>query len=949
MLAISIGKIIKNKWLFLCMFIACVFSVALIASIPAYEYAINTRMLQRELRELEMEHVRPPLMHTIAFEGPMIAQYMDGSVAAMDNFVHNMLIPRFGLPVDTKRLTLFRPNVAIYHVSPYDDMARINRGGVLYSRGLFDHVELIAGRFPGETDDSGVIEVVVSREASHRAPFMLDALYALDFTRVHTSVSTPDGWVRIRVVGIVQEIDPNDPFWRVRPMSLRDVYTTYESYIRTFHVGEESRFQGQWQTAFDHRVLVPDDVQPILDLLREANSGSLTNIRFLRGASAREAELAAFMWVLQVPILALLVFFTIMLSGLILDHDKIEIALLYSRGAKKWHVFSMYAIQTLLLAGAGMAAGIPLSLWLCRVMGSAAGFLEFAGRAPLDVTMTNSVLLYGAAGAGLFAVSTLLPILFSGTGGVVAQRRAKAARVDKPFFEKYYLDLVLVGVSIYGYLSYQSIRELLLDTGAVISEFAIDPLIFLISTFFFVGFAMLFTRLYPYIVRLLFSVGKPFWPPAIYASLSAARSKPRSRYIMLFIIMTASVGVYAAAAARTINQNRLDQAMHNVGADIVIRERWPFIDPNLPRYTPEGDRIIPPYQDLLFIEPSFEKWGEAEGVALATKVYRNDRAVVRTTRAEATRDGRIRRPAIVRDVNVMAIYPDEFAQVAWWRGDMFSYHLNYKMNAMSLNPNVVLLCRELMAVLGVAHGDYIYASWANNPDETRLYVYDAVDFFPTFNPVSQDNRRRAQEFLIVMNYELVKTEFRIEPYEVWIMREEGASSAGILQHYIDNEISMLWVRDAGVAMAAVRNDPLLLSMNGFLTLSFVMTLAVTGASFLVFWVFELRSRRLQISIMRSMGMSRRGVAAMLLWEQALLSLLPLVAGFVLGEVGLMLFVPMFEMGGGESPLPFRVFSQAADSLRVGAIVLGSIVIAIIMLWWMAARINVSQTLKLGEE
>ena len=77
--------------------------------------------------------------------------------------------------------------------------------------------------------------------------------------------------------------------------------------------------------------------------------------------------------------------------------------------------------------------------------------------------------------------------------------------------------------------------------------------------------------------------------------------------------------------------------------------------------------------------------------------------------------------------------------------------------------------------------------------------------------------------------------------------------------------------------------------------------------------------------------------------------MPLFAGFVLGKIGSSLFVPMFEMGGSDSPLPFRVFILAADSLLVGIIVSGVIVLTIAMLWYMASRIKISQTLKLGEE
>ena len=946
MLAISIGKIIKNKGLFLCLFLACVFSVALIASIPVYENAINNRMLQRELRELEVSRSRPPLVHNLSFQGTVIAQYMGGSTDALDSFVHDTITPRFLLPITETRLTLLRSTVMLHHVSPYGDMLDVGRSSMVYTRDFFEHVELVAGRFPTGNANSDVIEVVVSEAGAVAMPFMLDSMYALNFSRAADTVNSEDGFVRMRVVGIVRETDPNDTFWRIRPLTARNMYTTYESFINTFLVGEDSNFTANWESALDHTALEPDHVQYVLDVLQEGGHGSISNLPVLRRAVAREAEFGPFLWVLQAPIFALLIFFIIMMAGLILEHDKVEIALLYSRGASKGRVFTMYAIQTSLLAVLGLAVGIPLSLLLCLVLGSSAGFLEFAGRAPLDVAVTTTVVQYAVAGAGLFIVSILLPILFSPATGIVSQRRAKVKKDVKPFFEKYYLDIILLGASLYGYFSYQNLTQLISEADFAVPHYSIDPLIFLIATFFFVGSAMLFTRLYPYIIRLLFNAGRSFWSPPIYASLSAARSRPRSRYIMLFIIMTTAIGLFAASAARTINQNQLDRAMYSIGADLIIAERWSFVDPD-PQFCPEtGLYLRPPDQYLLFTEPPFERFLEPEGVAMATKVYRNDRAVVRTLMRGATPFRDFGRPVSVQNVNVMAIYPDEFAEVAWWRSDMFDYHLYHKMNAMSMNPNVVLLSRNLMERLGVLHGDEVRVTWAHNTHEAVLYVYDAVDFFPTFYSAAPNG---AAQYLIIMNYELVKAEFRIEPYEIWIVKDDSASATDIVQHYLDNDISLLRTRETQAVLADVRNDPLILSMNGFLTLSFVMILTITLVSFLIFWTFELRSRRLQISIMRSMGMSQGDVTVMLLWEQVLISFLPLLIGFVLGEIGSSLFVPMFEMGGDSATLPFKVFRQAGDSLLVGTIISGSILVAVAMLWYMVARINVSQTLKLGEE
>jgi putative ABC transport system permease protein len=429
---------------------------------------------------------------------------------------------------------------------------------------------------------------------------------------------------------------------------------------------------------------------------------------------------------------------------------------------------------------------------------------------------------------------------------------------------------------------------------------------------------------------------------------------------MLFILMTVSIGIYSATAARTVNQNNHDRAMYNVGADLIVNESWIFFDsnPGFHRWDiTTGDYIMPvgdvALRELFYLESPIELFYEADGVEFATPVYSNNRGVVGRPRAHP-----------ISDVTVFAIYPDEFAQVSWWRDDMYDYHFNYMMNAMSANPYAVLISPALREWLGVSHGDPITVTWFPNDREyaPEGVVYDIVELFPTWNPIDE---RGFPNYMIVVNYELIRAYFKSEPYEVWISTDNNAQTATIMEflsdnrgmtilpggtwHYEPHREQFIVNVDADARIARIQNSPHILAMNGFFTLSFLMTLAVTAAGFLVFWYFEFRSRRLQIGIMRSAGMPRRGVIAMVLWEQVFLSLLPLAAGVVLGRASSLIFVPMFERDSIEAPLQYLIHILTSDIILVTSVVAGIIVASIAMLSFLAARLKISQTLKLGEE
>jgi putative ABC transport system permease protein len=908
---------------------ACIFSVALIASLPTYGAAVKLQMLQRELAERGAWQGRPPLVFIYTATATNVTNA--GTAADLDNYVSHALATRFGLPIHTKRVNMTTNAMSYALFLPDGTWSRLypHRITVRYVEGLYDHIELVGGRLPADGLVDGVLEVIVSESAAHAGQFMLGSAY---------DIVSPHGiehYTRFRVVGVYRPADINHPFWQ-SGVSNRGLYAGREAFMELYHISN-AVYSMRWEFSLDHTELTPGMIPHILESLENRDHGWMGNLDVLRDAMERESALNSFLWIMQIPTLALLVFFTVMLSGLLLDHDRTEIALLYSRGAGKGRIFAMYSIQTVLLAGIALALGLPLSFWLCSAMGIASGFLEFAARAALPVVITRESIGYAMLGAGVFAVSMLAPILFTRAGSIVQIRRAKAARGQKPFFEKFYLDVILLGVAAYQYFfAYRNVSAMLEETGVAADQYAIDPMIFMISTFFIAGGAMLFTRLYPYLIRVLFWLGRTLWSPAIYASLSAARTRPRSRYIMLFIIMTVSIGLYNSAAARTINQNLEDRALYGIGADIVISEQWPFFDIE-PRFDDQGFYIQRDDHDplLVWTETSFERFTNLEGIGLATRVYRNQHAQIHIGRGRS-----------VQNVQVTAIYPHEFAQLSWWRGDMYDYHFNYMMNAMAANPYVVLLSRNLMERLGVAHGDSVFITWAPNQREIEFFVYDAVDFFPKYYAESPAG---TPQYLIVMNYSLVWSQFRVDPYEVWIQVADGYTASQVQRNMTDAAIRARHIEFSANAIAGVRGDSMVLSMNGFLSLSFVMTIAVTAAGFLIFWVFDLRSRRLQIGIIRSMGMPRRSVIAMLLFEQVLLSGLPLAIGFAFGWYSSALFVPMFEMGSAGPQLPFVVFSLLSDYMRVGGIVAGIIAFAILLLGAMAARIRISQTLKLGEE
>jgi putative ABC transport system permease protein len=78
-----------------------------------------------------------------------------------------------------------------------------------------------------------------------------------------------------------------------------------------------------------------------------------------------------------------------MVSGQILNMEQSEISVIKSRGAGKRQLLSIYFIQSGIIAVLSLIIGLPLSMLICQILGSANAFLEFVSRQALETKYTE--------------------------------------------------------------------------------------------------------------------------------------------------------------------------------------------------------------------------------------------------------------------------------------------------------------------------------------------------------------------------------------------------------------------------------------------------------------------------------------------------------------------------------------------------------------------------------
>ena len=923
---------------------SAVTSAGLLAAIPIYTDAVLQRLLVKELEARHRERGRHPgrtsAMINLFRAAP--AEERGERFEELDAAIGGA-IPSLGLPVlaHTTQLTL-----SYLRQDNGRDGARLFLS-VEALDGLLDEVELVHGRVFGARND-GVLEAIISEYVLRDRPVLLG-------DELQVSSIAPGGPAfTVRIVGVYRPAADSRLFW---PYGLRQyddsLLVDSGEFRRRFLEGPASHVaQVRWHYALDYHALRVAALGEVLqrhhEFLRMAEPARV-QVQFpLREVIdtylVRAEQLRLTLTLLLVPVALLLSFFTYLVARLLVESERDAIATLRSRGAGADQVVGVYLGQAAVLSVVGLAAGPPVGLFISAVIGAADGFLVFVDRASLPVALSVRAWLFAAAGAALFVLTTVAAAV-AARGSIVERRAAQARRESRaPFWHRFYLDGALLAVAAYGYLRFTGGGEGMSPAGTEESA-PLDPLLFGVSVAFILGCGLALLRLLPPAVRALAAVGGSRWPAPLYAALiQVGRAPANGQLVALFLLLAVALGIFNSQAARTINASLVDRVAYRVGADIVVDPHFPSAAPATaaPIDAPVSAAVSGVAAGALR-EPPYHAFGRLEGVERATRVFRRARATVRLPDGATTH------------AQVLGVVAPEFAQVAYFPPGMLPRHHYRYAHALASSPLALLAGSALRDRHGVRLGDRIEVRWSGQP-ALAGFVVGFVDYWPTFNPRGEERwltgipDRRGPTNLVVANLAYLHAKLALEPYEVWLDTRAGASSAAVYAAMRDEGLVVERLYDTAQVLLGARNDAMVQSTNGALTLGFAIAMLTSVAGFIVFWVMALRTRTLQFGVLRAMGLRPGQVTWMLITELLVLAAGAALIGFAAGRLAADLFIPLVQVAEGAAQVPpFRVTALRVDFLRVYAVVAASLLVQSVVFQLYVARVSVHQALKLGEE
>ena len=791
---------------------------------------------------------------------------------------------------------------------------------------------------------------LVSQSVADKNNIVVGEVMTLDklFDRDESKKDNPV--LKFVITGIITE-KPNDYYWQSPLLNTGGcVYISKDSFNDILNRCEIESVFCTTNTTFDYRYIKVEDISYFKDALKffHSKDNNLTeNISAAIAAYDHDStSLKAILYVISLPLLILVLLFIGMISFRIVDSERDEISQLTRRGIRRSRIILLYVIQSSLLAVLSYIPGIFLGYFVGKTTAGVDDFLGFhIGKDALKTnsyTFTLEMLPAGLIALVLVVIITVIPVIISTGNRDVVHKRKRKSNGNIPLWEKYFLDVIFLGLSVYLLINYnKQLNDISLN---VLDGKGIDPVIFLNSTLFLISCGLIILRLSNYLLVILYKILKNRLKPAAYAGvLQILRSRQKTGTLSIFLVITVAMSLFNANMARTINSNQELRIAQNLGSDIVINENW--------NITVVGQ---PGNQKWKYNEPDIKDYeylvneGKANSV---TKVVRDTNALLISNKKDN------------EDVTLLGIISNEFGKTAKMSENVNEKHWFSYLNDMSQITNGAIISSSLAKSTGVKVGDTITYARRSPIDSNKLEnqsvkVTGIVDAWPGYERYVYSYNENGkivekENHLIVTNFSNVLSTFNVRPYEIWINTDHNEDE---IREYLDEKFanttrSLKTVHSYQQDVKEMKSSALIQITNGLFTAMFIIALFLCIMGFMIHWISSIRDRTLMFGIYRAMGITMSEVEHMLVIEQIFLSLISIVAGVISGAIATKLFSKVFAVVylPQKHSMPLRTIIDSIDMIRLGVIMILTVLICMIVLRSIIRKMNITQALKLGED
>ena len=546
----------------------------LLAAGPIYSSAVSVAGLHRQLESAP-----------VADAGVQVVARVDPTaVGAADAAVRDALGAAFG-PIGLDVVAL---GISDSFTLPGQDPDEIRDLATIGSLGgVEEHAELLDGAWPETASADDPIQLAVVAPAADALGLEVGETVAL------ASRVGDDRVIDAVVAGIYRPTDPTERFWWGDPsltagLVESEQYRNFGPFLVTPDelLGRvvDGTARLTWHASphigdlgVDNLDRLSARIERLPAVILEALPGSFASVDSGLPQILEEADQSLLVSrtgvLLLMAQLAVLAAYAIALTAdLIVDHRRLDTALMRSRGAGPLQLGGLALAEALLVVLPAAVLGPWLAAAALRLF-NVAGPLAGVGLSIDPVVGTDAYLAAGVAAIGCAAL-LVLPAVFAARS-YAAERAGRARQETRPLGQRLGLDIALIALTAVGLWQLRLYGAPL--TRTVQGQLGVDPLLVAAPAIGLLAGSVLALRVVPLLAsaaervtsrgrRLVGSLG----------SRQLARRPLRYTRAALLLMLAMSMGVFAVSYTSTWTQSQADQADFRVGADLrVVPVRGP--------------------------------------------------------------------------------------------------------------------------------------------------------------------------------------------------------------------------------------------------------------------------------------------------------------------------------------------------------------------------------------
>jgi ABC-type lipoprotein release transport system permease subunit len=576
------------------------------------------------------------------------------------------------------------------------------RAQLQFQDGLAEHTKLVAGRMPIEGAPAmpgapPTIEVLLGKDTADALGTKLGDTFDL-----HPYWQEDVAPVVATVVGFIVPNDINEEYWGGDTSRFTLDTANWKTY--PFFLSESTILKsvGGYLPDMDMRTDTLAMVDPgrinagnTEDVQQRATALGQQVVRQVEGARLETklpdtiANYRDKLYFTRLPLFAVMIqvvgivlFYLVMVASMVVERQTGEVALLKSRGASTGQVVIVFAIEAAAICLAAIVLGPLLATGAIALLGLTPPFHGLSGGHLLHVPLSGGAVGLAAFGALLAFGALIWPAYRACRFSITHYKQEISRPPRQPAFLRYYLDLVVAGAAALAF--YQLRHAGGLSSTGLFDDKTTDPVLLATPTLLILLVALVFLRVFPLVLSVVAWLTRQLRGATIsFALTRMVRSPIQHSRLILLLILTTSVGVFAAGFRATLERGYEARAAYQAGSEVRIQDvRKPYAT------------TLAPFNDVVT---------QATGSTDFTTAARVNGSVSTGTFRSA-------------DLSVLAVDSSRFASFAYWRGDFAGSSLADLVKKLPLSPP------GLPAAVVVEPGSRFIGLWAQVPLSPSVYT-----------------------------------------------------------------------------------------------------------------------------------------------------------------------------------------------------------------------------------